>query len=160
MVNTSNLNSSINAILENNMFLKDADLTQDLNSNLELFAHDLNVELDTLNSMVHDNINKISTRSKDFADFLRDIRSICDNYNLIHFLLKYRYTENWNREVHENYLPLSVEDIAGKIDAHYELIYFDHYILPFLANIVQVDFDITIKDYTHIKFIYQQKGNK
>lgn len=27
MVDTSNLNSSINAILENNMFLKDADLT-------------------------------------------------------------------------------------------------------------------------------------
>lgn len=80
MVDTSNLNSSINAILENNMFLKDADLTQDLNSNLELFAHDLNVELDMLNSMVRDNINKISTRSKDFSDFLRDIRSICDNY--------------------------------------------------------------------------------
>lgn len=80
MVDTSNLNSSINAILENNMFLKDADLTQDLNSNLELFAHDLNVELDMLNSMVRDNVNKISIRSKDFADFLRDIRSICDNY--------------------------------------------------------------------------------
>lgn len=80
MVDTSNLNSSINAILENNMFLKDADLAQDLNSNLELFAHDLNVELDMLNSMICDNINKISTRSKDFSDFLRDIRSICDNY--------------------------------------------------------------------------------
>ena len=38
MLNTSNLNSSINAILENNMFLKDADLAQDLNSNLELFT--------------------------------------------------------------------------------------------------------------------------
>lgn len=80
MLNTSNLNSSINAILENNMFLKDADLAQDLNSNLELFVHDLNVELDMLNSMICDNINKISTRSKDFSDFLRDIRSICDNY--------------------------------------------------------------------------------
>lgn len=30
--------------------------------------------------MVCDNINKISTRSKDFSNFLRDIRSICDNY--------------------------------------------------------------------------------
>lgn len=80
MLNASNLNSSINAILENNMFLKDADLAQDLNSNLELFTHDLNVELDTLNSMVCDNMHKIATRSKDFADFLRDIRSICDNY--------------------------------------------------------------------------------
>lgn len=80
MLNASNLNSSINAILENNMFLKDADLAQDLNSNLELFTHDLNVELDALNSMICDNINKISTRSRDFADFLKDIRSICDNY--------------------------------------------------------------------------------
>lgn len=80
MVDTSNLNSSINAIFENNMFLKDADLAQDLNSNLELFTHDLNVELDKLNSMIGDNMNKISTRSRDFADFLRDIRSICDNY--------------------------------------------------------------------------------
>ena len=80
MVNTSNLNSSINAILENNMFLKDADLAQDLNSNLELFTHDLNVELDALNSMICDNINKISTRSREFADFLKDIRSTCDNY--------------------------------------------------------------------------------
>ena len=80
MVNTSNLNSSINAILENNMFLKNADLAQDLNSNLELFTHDLNVELDALNSMICDNMHKISSRSKDFADFLRDIRSICDNY--------------------------------------------------------------------------------
>lgn len=80
MLNASNLNSSINAILENNMFLKDADLAQDLNSNLELFTHDLNVELDMLNSMVCDNMNKITSRSKEFADFLRDIRSICDNY--------------------------------------------------------------------------------
>lgn len=30
--------------------------------------------------MACDNMNKISTRSKDFANFLRDIRSVCDNY--------------------------------------------------------------------------------
>ena len=80
MLNTSNLNSSINAILENNMFLKDADLAQDLNSNLELFTYNLNTELDRLNSMACDSMNKISTRSKDFANFLRDIRSVCDKY--------------------------------------------------------------------------------
>lgn len=106
----------------------------------------------------------IKVRSRYPADKIHEFEnihgSICDNYNLIHFLLKYRYTENWNREVHENYLPLSVEDIAGKIDFNYELIYFDHYILPFLANVVQTDFDIVIKDYTHIKFIYRQKGSK
>lgn len=84
--------------------------------------------------------------------------SITDNRNLIHFLLKYRYTDNWEREVNENYLPVSVEDVMGKISAgkeKYRLIYFDHYILPFLARSVKKDFDIVLKDYTHVKFIYE-----
>ena len=84
--------------------------------------------------------------------------SITDNHNLIHFLLKYRYRDNWEREVRENYLPVSVEDIMGKITASgagYRLTYFDHYILPFIARSVKRDFDISLKDYTHVKFIYE-----
>ncbi len=84
--------------------------------------------------------------------------SVTDNRNLIHFLLKYRYKVNWEREVRENYLPVSVEDVMGKIagkGSRYRLIYFDHYILPFLARTVKKDFDITLKDYTHVKFIYE-----
>ena len=84
--------------------------------------------------------------------------SINDNYNLIHFLLKYRYTENWKREVRENYLPCPIETIAAKVGSRYELIYFDHYVLPFIARTVKKDFDITIKDYTHVKFIFQFKN--
>ena len=84
--------------------------------------------------------------------------SITDNRNLIHFLLKYRYADNWEREVRENYLPVSVEDIMGRIAGNgsgYRLIYFDHYILPFIAGTIKKDFDISIKDYTHVKFIYE-----
>lgn len=103
----------------------------------------------------------IKVRSRYPADKIREFEiihgSICDNYNLIHFLLKYRYIENWDREVRENYLPLSVEDIAEKIYPNYELVYFDHYVLPFLANAVQCSFGITLKDYTHTKFIYRLK---
>lgn len=103
----------------------------------------------------------IKVRSRYPADKIREFEdihgSICDNYNLIHFLLKYRYIENWNREVHENYLPLSVEGIAEKVDSKYELVYFDHYVLPFLANAIQCSFGITLKDYTHTKFIYRLK---
>ena len=91
------------------------------------------------------------------SDFESSHGSIHDNYNLIHFLMKYRYTENWAREVEEDYLPLSVEQIASNIDDYYELVYFDHYILPFLAHVVKRDFDITIKDYTHVKFIYRRR---
>lgn len=91
-------------------------------------------------------------------EFEQEHGSICDNYNLIHFLLKYRYKDNWEREVKENYLPCSTEYIASQIRSCYSLEYYDHYILPFLANVVKRDFDITIKDYTHVKFIYKLKG--
>ena len=33
--------------------------------------------------------------------------------NLFHFLIKYRYQENWQREVQENYLPISKEKLAS-----------------------------------------------
>ena len=80
MLDISNLNSSINAILENNMFLKDAELADNLSRDLVVFNSDLNQELINLNSMANYSMDKISNRSKDFANFLRDIRSICDNY--------------------------------------------------------------------------------
>ena len=106
----------------------------------------------------------IKVRSRYPADRIREFESVhgslCDNYNLIHFLLKYRYAENWDREVRENYLPLSVEDIGAKVSRDYELVYFDHYILPFLANVVRKDFDLVLKDYTHVKFIYRMKEER
>ena len=80
MLDISNLNSSINAILGNNMFLKDAELADNLNRDLVIFNTDLNQELMNLNSMTNYSIDKISEQSKDFANFLRDIRSVCDNY--------------------------------------------------------------------------------
>ena len=80
MLDISNLNSSINAILGNNMFLKDAELADNLNRDLVIFNSDLNQELMNLNSMTNYNIDKISEQSEDFANFLRDIRSVCDNY--------------------------------------------------------------------------------
>ena len=80
MLDISNLNSSINAILGNNMFLKDAELADNLNRDLIIFNSDLNQELMNLNSMTNYNIDKISEQSKDFANFLRNIRSLCDNY--------------------------------------------------------------------------------
>lgn len=80
MLDISNLNSSINAILGNNMFLKDAELADNLNRDLVIFNSDLNQELMNLNSMTNYSIDKISEQSKDFANFLRDIRSVCDNY--------------------------------------------------------------------------------
>lgn len=33
--------------------------------------------------------------------------------NLVHFLIKYRYGENWDREVDENYLPVSQQKLES-----------------------------------------------
>ena len=52
---------------------------------------------------------------KDITDGFEDVwGAICDvrakkvdTKRLFHFLIKYRYQENWAREVQENYLPVS-----------------------------------------------------
>lgn len=102
-------------------------------------------------------VKKRYINDEKLAEFEKYHGSIDDNYNLIHFLLKYRYLENWDREVKENYLPLCVEDIAQHLSDSYELVYMDHYVLPYLARTVKEDFDIVIKDYTHAKFIFRKR---
>ena len=117
---------------------------------LDNSAHRSALKEDVVKIKSHYDVDKI-------AEFEHYHGSINDNYNMIHFLLKYRYKENWNREVKENYLPLTVEEIATKVDSKYNLIYMDHYILPYIARTVEEDFGIVLKDYTHAKFIYKLK---
>ena len=77
---------------------------------------------------------------------------------LIHFLLKYRYTVNWEREVRENYLPIYIEDFLKEMDeSGYRLDYFCKYQLPFLSDCWKKDFNIVIPDTTHVKCIFTRK---
>ena len=57
-----------------------------------------------------------------------------DVHRLVHFLIKYRYQENWEREVRENYLPVSqdklqywLEDFLGMKLVHKESSHLDFY---------------------------------
>lgn len=80
--------------------------------------------------------------------------SISNNYRtLIHYLLKYKYEKNWNRELLENYVPLTIETLKNKIPNNYKIIYEEHYILEHLSNTVFKDFKISIKTNTHLKLI-------
>lgn len=74
----------------------------------------------------------------------------------MHFLLKYRYTNNWEREVNENYVPVSFETVRSKIPNNYRVIFEDHFVLPFIQDQVIKDFDIRIKYPTHSKFIIER----
>lgn len=93
---------------------------------------------------------------------IRDFESVWgslrENRNLVHYLMKYRYLENWEREVRENYFPISLENLLSKIPTEeYEIIYFEDYVLPFTANKIYDDFGIRIHDNTHVKLLLKRK---
>jgi len=77
--------------------------------------------------------------------------------NFIHYLLKYRYVENWNREVRENYLPLTKQELLRLVPRKYKVILEEHYILPFLKERIKKDFSIVLTDNTHIKIILKRE---
>ena len=91
-------------------------------------------------------------------DFQKIWGTIEQNKNLVHFLLKYRYTENWEREVHENYFPMTREAFISAIPPDtYDIEFHEHFILPFLKNVVRADFGILLKDNTHLKIILKKR---
>ena len=87
-------------------------------------------------------------------DFESHFGSISNNQNLIHFLLKYRYTVNWNREVNENYIPIYKDEFLNKF-TEFDTIYVESFKVPFLVNCIKQDFNISLKDNTHIKAIFK-----
>lgn len=92
---------------------------------------------------------------KRFDDFLRYSHSD-DWHTIIHYLLKYRYVANWDREMLENYLPLLTEEILLKIPINYRVKYYDHYTLPFLKDKVMEDFGINLTTKTHYKLLLER----
>ena len=99
-----------------------------------------------------------STYSKDLILDWEDVwGSINDHHSLIHFLLTYRYKENWYRELNEDYLPVDCENFMAMLPDSYRMVYFDHYVLPFLRERVREDFEIDLTDRTHIKIILERR---
>lgn len=83
--------------------------------------------------------------------------SITQRFHLIHYLLKYRYTENWDREVRENYLPITREALLRKIPEHYEIVWDEHYTLPYIRHQIEKDSGIVLRDHTHYKILLKLK---
>jgi len=90
------------------------------------------------------------------TDFETNWGMINNNWSLVHFLLKYRYVSNWDREVKENYLPINFENLLLKIPTEYNIQFVDHYTLPYLRQTVKDEFDINIQDNTHVKLILKR----
>lgn len=94
------------------------------------------------------------------AEFESIWGSISQRHNFVHYLLKYRYTENWDREVRENYLPLPMEALIRMIPEDYEIIYQEHYVLPFIRQHILDDSGIDLTDATHFKLLLRLNKRK
>lgn len=107
-----------------------------------------------------DPLSVIKVRKNYDQDKLREFEnqwgSINENWPLVHFLLKYRYTTNWKREVNENYLPISLENLLARIPTGWEPIDYKHYVLPFTRRQIQKDFKIDLQDPTHLQLILER----
>jgi SAM-dependent methyltransferase len=81
--------------------------------------------------------------------------AIIENWSLVHFLLTYRYTANWEREFRENYLPKATEEFLAGIPEKFFPIFKEQFTLPFLRRRVKEDFGIALSDTTHIKLVLE-----
>jgi SAM-dependent methyltransferase len=99
----------------------------------------------------HENPNKVS-------EFEAYNGLLVNNKDFLHYLLTYRYVENWDREVRENYFPHSIEEFLSKIPRQYEIVFYEHYTLPFLRDRVYEDFGFTLNDPTHAKILLRLIG--
>lgn len=93
---------------------------------------------------------------KEFEEVWGDV--LKSNKQFIHFLLKYRWQINWEREVEENYFPIDIEEFLEKMNS-YNMTYFKRFCVPFLEQCWEKDFGIKIKDFTHIKAVFETKKN-
>jgi len=81
--------------------------------------------------------------------------SMEENLNFVHFLLKHKWTINWEREVNENYFPLYIDAFirfVGK--SGYNISYLKRF-CP-LKSVVKERFGITMTDDTHVKMILKK----
>lgn len=121
----------------------------------------LDKDVDQIFSSMHDRtqiLNNLRVK-KQYEEFKEKWGSFVNEKNLIHFLLKYRWKVNWERELNENYFPINTSELYDKImsSEKYNLEYWERFQVPFLSDCFKNDFDITIEENTHIKAIFKKK---
>lgn len=95
---------------------------------------------------VENMVGKIKNKpemSQLISDFEKYFGEIKTTKQLNHFLLKYKYTDNWDRECKENYTPVSFEQydrIIGLLGMRDQ--YRESYTIPYLTGIWKDDFNL------------------
>jgi len=97
--------------------------------------------------------SKNSIQVKEFENVWGELNT---TRQLMHYLLKYRYIENWSRELYENYLPITIEEFLQLIPKNLNVEYAQRFFISFIHNKILEDFGIDFHENTHIKLILHQ----
>ena len=155
---TRNIKNSINKALIN---IAENIMHALLNMNFDHIAiRDMFVNTDTNTQIVPVQMLKIleqKTSKERVDDFSRFWGKPIILQRYIHYLLKYRYVDNWDREVRENYLPVDIEPFLNMVSQYYNIECLDHYTLPFLKEQIQKDIGITLDIPTHAKILLSKR---
>ncbi|MBP7118985.1 class I SAM-dependent methyltransferase [Candidatus Woesebacteria bacterium] len=75
------------------------------------------------------------------SDFETHFGKLNDIYTINHFLLKYKYTDNWDREGHENYVPVTFDQYEQIFTLlGMKVLYRDSKLLPYFEETWKQDF--------------------
>lgn len=100
---------------------------------------------------------KVLTTDYKLPEFEKKWGTIEVPNNLLHYLLKYQWQVNWERENNEDYLPISLSQFLEKMRTTYEPSYLEHYVLPYLQRKVAQDWCIDLDVPTHLKAIFRRR---
>lgn len=92
------------------------------------------------------------------SSFEKEWGTIDKAKNLTHFLLKYRWRVNWDREVEENYFPITLTQFLNKIETKYEPEYLERVSIPYIQSCIKRDFEFDFPIKTHLKAIFRLKN--
>lgn len=125
------------------------------------FENVISLKLDNATLILSSDINDVSrvlhnANPTHLAEFQSIWGNISNNKNLVHFLMKYKWVENWAREVRENYFPITIEEFLSKVPNNYVIDYFYEFIMPQTQQGILKDFNILLKDTTHFKCILRK----
>ena len=100
---------------------------------------------------------------KELEDFEKVWGDIATNVQKMHFLLKYRYKENWGRELHENYFPMSKKVFLRKMveSGDYQVEHCVFSSLPYIVFQVKKELGLNIaNEATHLRVIFKKKDRR
>lgn len=100
----------------------------------------------------HDGFEKV-------ASFEKHQGRISNWANCIHYLLKAPYDENWIREVEENYIPFTMNEVLDQYGVNspvkYDVVYFEAYTLPYVRERLVRDYNLDLRAPTHYKLLLE-----